>query len=411
MNSLPINLWFRLVWVMGLCCATVGCESSPARFTLNSVYARKQEDTVGEEMLPQQVQDVANALTALFGTPDEPYIVVDAGLGLDQILDSRNLQMAAGPVGRDETARPHGLYREHCAHCHGISGDGAGPTSAFLNPYPRDYRRGIFKFKSTPKGARPTHQDLRRILVNGVPGTAMPSFRLLPDGEIDALVDYVIYLSMRGEVERALLEDSSELDAADGERLDVSRDNLIDNKLARVIRMWKAAESQVTPVPARPEMDLAASAHRGRELYFGAIANCVKCHGDTQLGDGQTNDYDDWTKEFVDWGKVTDDHERSQKEAAFIALGGLAPRNIRPRNLRQGIYRGGRRPVDLFWRVKNGIDGSPMPAAMMKPEGAPDAKGLTTDDIWHIVDYVRTLPYEPLSQPQIPAPAYQRERL
>ena len=41
------------------------------------------------------------------------------------------------------------LYMQHCLHCHGVSGDGAGPTAKFLNPRPRDYRQGIFKFKST----------------------------------------------------------------------------------------------------------------------------------------------------------------------------------------------------------------------------------------------------------------------
>jgi mono/diheme cytochrome c family protein len=69
-----------------------------------------------------------------------------------------------------------GLYREHCAHCHGITGDGAGPTAGFLNPYPRDYRKGWFKFKSTPLDVRPTHDDLKKIVLDGIPGTAMPSF-------------------------------------------------------------------------------------------------------------------------------------------------------------------------------------------------------------------------------------------
>ena len=40
----------------------------------------------------------------------------------------------------------------------------------------------------------------------------------------------------------------------------------------------------------------------------------------------------------------------------------LPPRNAIPRNLREGSYRGGRRPIDIFWRVSAGIAGTPMPA-------------------------------------------------
>ena len=46
----------------------------------------------------------------------------------------------------------------------------------------------------------------------------------------------------------------------------------------------------------------------------------------------------------------------------FLALGALEPRNIRPRNLRMDEFRGGRRPIDLYWRIHNGIAGAPMPA-------------------------------------------------
>ena len=56
-----------------------------------------------------------------------------------------------------------------------------------------------------------------------------------------------------------------------------------------------------------------------------------------------------------------------------------------PRNLRHGVYRGGRRPLDLYYRIYAGINGAPMPAA----KGA-----VSPEDIWHIVNYVRSLPYE-----------------
>jgi mono/diheme cytochrome c family protein len=310
------------------------------------------------------------------------------------------------------------LYRQHCVHCHGISGDGKGPTADFLNPYPRDYRRGTYKFKSTPIGVRPTHDDLKRVLLNGIAGTAMPSFSLLPDSEVEALVDYVKYLSIRGEVERRLWEELA-LELDEGERL-VTEDELdstvgflLDDVLADVVAKWSRAEEQVTPVPRRPRMneeEMLASIRKGKELFYGAVANCVKCHGDSQLGDGQTTDYDDWTKEFFDWTKaVDDDYAESLRE--YVAIEDRPPRNIIPRNLRRGVYRGGQRPVDLYWRLHNGIEGSPMPAASMKPDGSPpDAQGLTEEDLWHLVNYVMSLPYESMATEPGQEMVYMRAR-
>ena len=47
---------------------------------------------------------------------------------------------------------------------------------------------------------------------HGVPGTAMPSFDLLPDAQIKALVEYVKYLSMRGQTEIGLINAMAELE-------------------------------------------------------------------------------------------------------------------------------------------------------------------------------------------------------
>ncbi len=103
-----------------------------------------------------------------------------------------------------------GLFRLHCVHCHGITGDGMGPTALFLKPYPRDYREGLYKFKSTPSNYPPTDDDLVRTLQEGIHGTAMPSFKLLPQAEIEALVEYVKYLSLRGQTELALINYASD---------------------------------------------------------------------------------------------------------------------------------------------------------------------------------------------------------
>ncbi|MCU0876261.1 MAG: c-type cytochrome [Pirellulaceae bacterium] len=394
--------------------ALAGCGSPAAEYRRYETFAHKAAQDAGiEKLKASQLSEVDDLLAAFYGTPDEPAIPAVEDADIASVLSLPLLQMAAGPVGSDEQGRPRGLYREHCAHCHGITGDGNGPTAAFLNPYPRDYRPGKFKFKSTPVGGKPTHADLKKVLLEGVAGTAMPSFKLLTDIEVEALTQYVIYLSLRGETERELIRMQAELDldsepnarlvnivtenATDEERqLQQEQMAAVKEKIATVVNKWTGAMDASVEIPPRPEMtpeELVESRKLGRTLFYGSIANCVKCHGDSALGDGQLTDYDDWTKEFIGEGKDP------EVVAQYVALGLPEPRNIRPRNLRMGIYRGGMRPIDIYWRIRNGIEGTPMPAATMKPDGDPNAKGLTPDDIWHIVNYIESLPYESISNP------------
>jgi mono/diheme cytochrome c family protein len=376
-----------------------GCGATPAAsFRTNMVMAAKQRLTTEQE------QQVATIVEAMFGTPDEPIALSETG------LDESKLLLAAGPVRSDIVGRKNGLYREHCVHCHGITGDGLGPTAAFLNPYPRDYRPGVFKFKSTERADKPTHADLKRILHNGIVGTSMPSFALLGEAQVDALVEYVKYLSMRGETEIALMQAFFELDDDAQGKLPESREFLVDEVLASVSEKWRSAADASIAVPEMPaDIDLAASIAKGKELFHGDKANCVKCHGVTALGDGQANDYDDWNKAIVEFGKEIaggreqaaktstaemspDDVQEHRATLAWLEKSGqvlagdaLRPRTIPPRNLRQAVYRGGRRPLDLYYRIHAGINGAPMPAA----------KGtIPPEDIWHIVNYIRSLPYE-----------------
>ncbi len=393
-----------------------GC-SSETDFRLNYVHMQVQEKTTGVALSDRQHTNLKEVLEAYFGTPDEPRVPQLDGVDLSGVLDIRKLKMAAGPVGRNEAGRKIGLYREHCGHCHGVTGDGAGPTAKFLNPYPRDFRRGLFKFKSTARTTPPTTEDLHRILDEGIPDTAMPSFRLLPENEREALVHYVRYLAIRGEVERLLIfeyvdtvdEGSLLFDpAAEGDSKAEQLD-LVRGVTSEIAEKWLTAPDDVVPVPPRPDRPLAETIPRGRDLFFGAVANCVKCHGPTAIGDGVTDDFDEWSKELVDKQNPTAHEEWLRR---YVANGALEPRPMKPRNLRTNAYRGGRRPIDLYWRIHNGIAGTPMPAASMKQADAPpEAKGLTADDVWCLIDYVRSLPYDSLSRAAAAhGPTNQRER-
>ncbi len=381
----------RFAWAALLVCAAAGCNQHPdAQFVQNRLRMAANE-------VPGDIQvQIAEILAAMFGTPNDPFVPPESGLDVDK------LRMAAGPVWSDELGIKHGLYRRHCAHCHGITGNGKGPTAAFLNPYPRDYRPGLFKMKSTERAAKPTLDNLRAVLREGIAGTAMPSFKLLPSDEIDVLAEYVKYLSMRGQMEEALVRFwFDEVDA--GELIPEIRDVLVDELFAPIASQWEQAyDAVVEPEPAalpgteRSRKELVASINKGRLLFHDAKkGNCMSCHGAGALGDGQVNDYDDWNKVVVEF-------EDNHQQADLRALDVLPPRTIRPRNLRLGVYRFGRRPLDLFRRIHEGITGTPMPSS----------KGtLTPEEMWNVVDYVRSLPYEEASRPRHMETSIERVRM
>lgn len=403
-GSVSLKLAFGFGLLLG-----IGCQRAPApEFRANRVEWVKQERLAlldGEHFPAKYEAEIGALLSAVFGTPDRPQLPTVEGGGdpWQQVLKLDRLRAAGGPVSSDEQGRQIGLYREHCAHCHGITGDGQGPTAMALYPYPRDFRLGKFKFKSTPLRRPPTDDDLIRIVRNGIPGSAMPAFKTLPDEEVAALVDYVKYLSLRGEYERRLLAELPNLDGdplLDLEQLrdrhDPAARESISNQLRilvgeylleEVLERWLDREDSITEVPDPPLEMLADSqppesiVAAGRQLFFGK-ANCVQCHGATGLGDGQTQNYDDWANDWIKTPNV--DPMIPETYRHFLKAGALPPRKIRPRNLRLPVYRGGNAPADLFRRIANGIEGTPMPSS----------PSLTPEEIWALVAYVRAMPYE-----------------
>jgi mono/diheme cytochrome c family protein len=394
--------------------------------------------------MQQTIDDVTWIIDRYFGTPDQPSMpdVIMEDPELSAVVDLERLNRAAGP---DVEGR--GLYRKHCALCHGITGNGRGTTAAVLVPYPRDYRMGVFKFKSTERGAKPTREDIAKSIRNGIAGTAMKKIPELSEDDIQALTDYVIYLSIRGELERALIDDAvNELDLEGGDRVlntefaakmseetvanmeqaiedwksggkkeeDEPKDldafelyqesmEITEDYLVEIVEDWLDAEDHVIQVPDRPtdfpvansraeyvkltEGDqaetLAASVKRGQELFVGKIAACSKCHGEKGLGDGQTKDYDDWTKDWTT--RVGLKPEERESLIPLLARGALPPINAVPRNFADGYFHGGSDSSDLYLRIVNGIEGTPMPAATFV-EGQ-----FEPVDVWHLINFIRSL--------------------
>jgi mono/diheme cytochrome c family protein len=363
-----------------------GCSQSPT-FRLNT------EGRDPQGIAPAQAEAVGGTLEELFGTPDEPRVACGAGdsAAAGKVsyaactttgLRIELLRAAAGPVAGDAAGKQRGLYRRHCVTCHGICGDGDGPTAAVLFPYPRDFRRGVFKYTSTAAGAKPARDDLRRTLRCGIPGAAMPSFAALADEEIEALVEYVQYLSIRGQTE--LYVTAQVLDQQGPLSLDGGA--VWQEGVLPAARSWAEAEKLVVVPPAPPACDtprrLAVSIARGRELFTRPELHCVDCHGRDSRGDGLRSGtmYDDWNLPKL--------AATPQRRAELARRFRLPLQRLPPRDLSQGVLHGGDRPRDIYWRIAVGIKGTPMPACGPAPGGK---AALSLTEIWHVVNYIRSL--------------------
>lgn len=242
--------------------------------------------------------------------------------------------------------RGQAVYQKRCAQCHGVSGDGNGPSAKYMYPRPRDYRKGIFKFTSTPYGSRPLREDLLRTVRQGIRGTSMPGFNLLPDQEQQAVVDYVLTLTRRGELELQII------DMADADEA-VNSDEVSSELIPAVLNRWTEAEaSEVFPASPQPRMT-SEHVERGRLMFLSK--GCSKCHGED--GRGQTVD----NRGADAWGHQT-----------------------RAADLTSGMLHGGNRPIDIYRRIFNGINGTPMPGFANALKNEPEA-------IWDLVSYVLSL--------------------
>ncbi len=388
----------RIPTLLIVVCFFVGCDSSIETFRPNEVFffSFSKAHSTSTDLASQ---DTNRVLEELYGTPDEPRWP-DSPVAKKVVGDERNLFRSSGPVSSEKDGTHLGLFREHCVTCHALEGSGAGPASVFQNPYPRDFRHGVFKWKSTKRGQKPTRRDIRELLKTGIPGTAMPSFGLLDPEDLDALVDYVVFLSARGEVERRVtaaaideLDYGETIPAAEltlSSQRDTEGGQVVQESLDRVHQDWAEAEQYEVAVPSFPELSgeqLAASIARGKEFFHGKVANCAGCHGPAGDGSLPTLDYDDWTKEYTTRIGLTPDDREAMKP--FREAGALRPRTIAPRTLRDGVFHGGGDSASLYRRITQGIAGTPMPAVEVVRE--PNGKGLTIGQIWDLVRYVQQL--------------------
>ena len=61
------------------------------------------------------------------------------------------------------------VYKHMCVFCHGPDGNGGGKAMAYLYPWPRDFRKGVFKHRTTPSGSLPLDRDIYETISRGIP--------------------------------------------------------------------------------------------------------------------------------------------------------------------------------------------------------------------------------------------------
>jgi mono/diheme cytochrome c family protein len=203
----------------------------------------------------------------------------------------------------------------------------------------------------------------------------MPAFNLLPEPEQEALVSYVIHLAIRGYAEYEALSEMN-YSAKDGfeipgkwkglERYMLYATGPAEKKgaIRKEIELWEESQNKpIIPPAVKPGKDEVESIKRGKELFLGLAKDkegkplggttCVSCHKDY----GREAMF-----KFDEWGTM-----------------------VRANNLTRGVYRGGARPIDQYYRIHSGINGSGM---------IPFGKTMTPEQIWDLVNFVRALPHE-----------------
>ena len=329
-----------IVLLIALVGSVAACSRLPdATYTLRC-------ETEKIDLPPKHKTQISEILAAYHGTPANPRLAVPSA--------SDPLARVDKP-GQDRLhlLRGHEVYTQQCAGCHGTTGDGKGPASAHLNPPPRDYRNGVFKFTSTPRGSKPRRDDLRRIVKYGAKGTSMPAFRFLSDEDAEAAIDYVQGLASRGELELTLIREATD---------ELSEEDDFDPKTVAefvngISQSWDRAESEVVmPLTVNPP-STAETVHDGARAF--AELSCVKCHNRDAAG--------------------------SRSADVGVDIWG---RTAYPANLAMGMLHGGRRPIDIYRRIYSGINGTPMPSSKDPNSVVGETPAQRSDRIWHLVHFV-----------------------
>lgn len=231
-------------------------------------------------------------------------------------------------------------YEEYCFACHGLNGNGQGVASKGLFPPPRNLQLGLYKFGNVPAGELPQDEDFKRIIKQGLHGTAMLAWDIEDDERLDALVQYIKTFAPK---------------VWEGE----------DKKVGKPVELIKDPYGMAHKNSA---------IEKGKFVYH-MTAQCQACH----RGYASQSELNAWNQKL--YGEP-----HSPIDAEFYY-------NVK---LQEGEYQAKNLPPDFTWhsvrsavtvkeiayRLAHGISGTAMPAWK---------DTLTDDEIWAVAHYVRYL--------------------
>jgi mono/diheme cytochrome c family protein len=366
--------WSRLPRAMWVCVVVSGVASSlavPAEPDSPDGFQLSEQT---QDLIPEVRPAVVRFLKEKFGDPSSP--VTDKEFSID----------ASAVAGR-------AVYKANCLRCHGTGGDGRGPEADKLDPRPRDFRLGVFKWKSTRRPIKPTRHDLRETIRLGIPQTAMPAFDKLAGQDVDAVTEYVRWLSMAGTLDHRLgreisaegfstKEVAEQLRLGEQRRVIVAKANqflkddfpgIAKDVSDSISKEWKEAEFEKNVVrPKKAPAPLSdESVMRGRNLFVAERRQCHLCHGPDGKGDGEK------TRSF--WPIPNSQPPRKYAKPGLHDDWGN-PQT--PGDLNQGVFRGGDAPDDLYRRIVEGIPGTMMPGY---------TNVLSDEEAWDVINFLQSL--------------------
>jgi mono/diheme cytochrome c family protein len=287
---------------------------------------------------------VTATLDKYFGTPTSPKVL--------DISDDQACRLNLQSTTLQGTVR---RYKQSCVQCHGATGNGRGPTGQFSEPMPRDFRLGKFKLVTGMGHAngRPRIADLQRVMKLGLPGVPGMGPSGLNDTENSSLAGYVVFLSLRGEVEAALLREVLDVEGNPNPDYDA----LAKQTLQKALHEWTKADEPnpwTTTTTERPDEvtpEYTDSIRRGAALFSSAKTGCVTCHENY----GSTPTY-----RYNVWGIPYRVRDLTQRDRHFVRDG-----------------------LDAARLLKFGLHSANMPA---QPE-------LSEQELNDLVNFTRELPY------------------
>lgn len=100
-----------------------------------------------------------------------------------KFIDGQSVDSSTLNLGRQ-------VYIEYCAACHGMTGEGNGPSAKGSVPPPRNFTQGLYKFGLSKDAGLPSDEDFARIIKHGLKGTGMLSWDVSPQ-QVFAVTQYI----------------------------------------------------------------------------------------------------------------------------------------------------------------------------------------------------------------------------